>query len=143
MNEARSPDQIEHDITDIRNRISDTLDAVQNKLSPGELLDQVLSYSKEEGGAMVEECARAMRRNPLPSAMIGAGLAWLLYASNRPDPAPVEREFLEETRELVRDKARAGVDYVKDNPWGATALALGVGAIVGALLLPTRRTPRR
>jgi len=143
MNEARSPDQIERDISDIRDRISDTLDAVQEKLSPGELLDQVLNFSKEEGGAMIEDCARAIRRNPLPSAMIGAGLAWLLYANNRPRPEPAPREILDEARDLVRDKTRAGVDYVKGNPWGATAVALGVGAIVGALLLPTRRDGAR
>jgi ElaB/YqjD/DUF883 family membrane-anchored ribosome-binding protein len=162
MNEARSPEQIERDITDLRARISHTLDAVQHKLSPGEVLDQVLSYTKEEGGAMVEGCARAVRRNPLPAAVAGLGLAWLLYASNQPDEEPpVKVVIADEPRAHLKERAgeaakeqaaagaawsrsqaeraaEAGIDYVKRNPMGATVIALGLGAIIGGLLMPGR-----
>lgn len=162
MNEARSPDQIERDIADVRARISHTLDAVQDKLSPGQVLDQVLSYTKEEGGAIAEGCVRAVRQNPLPAALAGVGLAWLLYANNRPQapaaPPPVEVDLVADMRAraaaLAKDQARAGldwsksqaeraceagIDYVKRNPMGATLIAAGLGAIVGALLLPKNR----
>ena len=162
MNEARSPDQIERDITDLRARISHTLDAVQHKLSPGEVLDQVLSYTKEEGGAIVEGCTRAVRRNPLPAAVAGVGLAWLLYASSQPEQeAPPRVVMADEPRPRLAEKAveaakdqaaagaawsrsqaervcEAGVDYVKRNPVGAAIVALGLGAIVGGLLMPGR-----
>jgi ElaB/YqjD/DUF883 family membrane-anchored ribosome-binding protein len=163
MNETRSPDQIERDIADVRARISHTLDAVQDKLSPGQVLDQVLSYTKEEGGAIAEGCVRAVRQNPLPSALVGVGLAWLLYATNRPQagsqapvaPPPVRVDGVADMRaratELAKDQARAGldwsksqaeraceagIDYVKRNPLGTTLIAAGLGAIVGALFLP-------
>jgi ElaB/YqjD/DUF883 family membrane-anchored ribosome-binding protein len=162
MNEASSPDQIERDITDLRARISHTLDAVQDKLSPGQVLDQVLSYAKDEGGQMVEGCARAVRRNPLPATLAGVGLAWLLYASNRAEQQPPvqvviaedpRRRLQERAAEVAREQAEAGlawsrsqaeraceasVDYVKRNPLGAAVIALGLGAIVGGLLMPSK-----
>jgi ElaB/YqjD/DUF883 family membrane-anchored ribosome-binding protein len=159
MNETSSPDQIERDITDLRARISHTLDAVQDKLSPGEVLDQVLSYAKDEGGAVVEGCVGAMRRNPLPAAVAGLGLAWLLYANNRPQQEPPVQVVIAEDRRRLKERAaevakeqaeaslawsrsqaeracEAGVDYVKRNPIGAAIIALGLGAIVGGLLMP-------
>ena len=145
MNEARSPDQIERDITDLRERISDTLDAVQDRLSPGQVLDQLLTYSKDGGNALIDACARAIGKNPLPATLLGFSLAWLLYSNSRPEP--VQPDLFEDARDQARagltwtrdeaERARdAGQTYIKSNPFAAAAIAIGVGALIGALLPP-------
>jgi ElaB/YqjD/DUF883 family membrane-anchored ribosome-binding protein len=82
MNEVRSPEQIEREINELRAQISDTLDAVQHKLSPGELLDQALGYAKD-GGAVAANIGRGMRDNPIPATLFGISLAWLWYSGSR------------------------------------------------------------
>jgi len=80
--ETRSPEQIETDIERTRSQMAETLDTIQKRFSPGQLLDQTLSYLDEKrinenlrrfgtnAGAVVKE-------NPIPVAMLGVGLAWL------------------------------------------------------------------
>jgi hypothetical protein len=79
-----SPQQIERQITEIRAQISDTLDAVQQKLSPGQMLDQALNYAREEGGEFASNFGRSLRDNPLPVALVTIGLAWLMVGQRRP-----------------------------------------------------------
>jgi hypothetical protein len=81
MNELRSPEQIEREITEIRAQIDHTLDAVQEKLSPGELLDQALTYVKDETGVFAGNFGRAVQSNPIPATLLGISLAWLAFAA--------------------------------------------------------------
>jgi hypothetical protein len=80
--ETRSPEQIETDIERTRTQMAETLDTIQKKFSPGQLLDQALNYLDEKqvnenlrrfgtnAGAVVKE-------NPIPVALLGVGLTWL------------------------------------------------------------------
>ncbi|MCD6073171.1 MAG: hypothetical protein K0Q70_54 [Rhodospirillales bacterium] len=145
MNEVRSPEQIERDISELRAQISDTLDAVQHKLSPGQLLDQALSYAKD-GGAVAANIGRGMRDNPIPASLFGLSLAWLWYSGSRNervDERPSEnlreaRDSLERAGRDLQDAQDATVSYVRNNPVTTAAAALAVGALIGALL-PRRR----
>lgn len=73
-----SPEQIEDEIRGTRRDIDRTLDALQSKLSPGQLLDQALAYAKDGGGEFATNLGRTMSRNPLPVSLVGIGLAWLM-----------------------------------------------------------------
>lgn len=75
-----SPDQIEREIDQTRREISHTIDALTEKLSPGQLLDQALGYVKEGGGAFVGNLGRSVRDNPVPVTLLGVGLAWLMMS---------------------------------------------------------------
>jgi len=86
MNELRSPEQIEREISEIRAQIDDTLDAVQEKLSPGELLDQALTYVKDETGVFAGNFGRTVQNNPIPATLLGISLAWLAFASRSGPP---------------------------------------------------------
>ena len=111
MNERdadKSPEQIQDDIAHIRAQVSSTIDAIQNKLTPGQMMDQALDYFRGKGsssgttisggttanlGAVADGASEfaanlgnAVRANPLPVAVIGLGVAWLMM-SNRSGPS--------------------------------------------------------
>lgn len=81
----KSPGEIEDEIARARADMDVTLDAIQRKLSPGELMDQALTYVKQNGGDdIMNSVGNLVRDNPVPVALVGAGLAWLIYAAARP-----------------------------------------------------------
>lgn len=79
----RPPEEIEREINRTRADIDRTLTALQLQLSPAALLDRLLRSTRESGGAYVTQLARAARDNPVPVALIGLSLAWLLVADRR------------------------------------------------------------
>lgn len=84
MSEHRkSPEEIEQDIRSTRADIDHTLDALQSKLSPGQLLDQALGYARDGGGQFAANLGRSVRDNPIPLLLTGAGIAWLMMAGRR------------------------------------------------------------
>ena len=86
-------DAIEHDLMRTRARLDRTIDELQRKLSPGELMSQAMTYFEESGGMELgQKLGQSVRDNPIPVAMIGVGLGWLVVAGSRkPDPAPWEQ----------------------------------------------------
>ena len=54
-----STNEIERDLAQTRARLDATIDALQQRLSPGEMVDQAIGYVKESGGG---EFGRAGRR---------------------------------------------------------------------------------
>jgi hypothetical protein len=81
-----SPDtnHIERDLEHTRARLDRTIDALQHKLSPGQIVDEGLSWFREGSGAdFGRNLGRHVRDNPMPVALIGVGLAWLMVSSQR------------------------------------------------------------
>ncbi|EPE96515.1 DUF3618 domain-containing protein [Rhizobium grahamii] len=71
-----------------RKRIENRIDAIQEKMSPGELIDEVLTYAKQSGGAeYVGNLGRALKTNPIPVALMGVSLAWLMAKQNGDSPS--------------------------------------------------------
>jgi hypothetical protein len=92
--DTRSSEEIQRDIERTRAEMGETLDAIRDKLSPGEILDQALSYFKSNrsgnGSKMGETASQwasdlgdTLKHNPVPVALIGAGLAWLMMGGSR------------------------------------------------------------
>lgn len=78
---SQDPDRIESEVEEARARLSLTLDQIRERMSPGQILDQVLDYSKDSGGGVfAKNLGRQVRDNPLPILLIGAGISWLLTA---------------------------------------------------------------
>lgn len=89
----KSPAEIEKEIQATRIRMEHTLQAIKNDLSPGQIVDQALHYFKdgkvgEVAGSLVQGVGRGastaassvglmVKQNPLPAALIGAGLVWM------------------------------------------------------------------
>lgn len=77
--EDRRPEEIEDDIERTRSQIGGTLEELERRLSPDRLADQLVGYLRgpNEFGANL---ARQVKANPIPVALIGIGVAWLLLA---------------------------------------------------------------
>lgn len=78
---SNSSDDIEADIRSTRRNIDDNLERIQRKLSPGDFVDDVIDFARTNGGAVAGSVGRTVRDNPVPVAMIGAGVLWLALSS--------------------------------------------------------------
>ncbi len=76
--------QLEHDVDKTRGRIEETISELRERLSPPHLIEEAVGYAQENGGAeFVRNLGRQVAGNPLPVALMGAGLAWLMVTQNR------------------------------------------------------------
>jgi hypothetical protein len=79
-----SSEQLEQESEQTRIRLAETLEELRGRLSPGQVVDQLVDYAREGGGAeFVRNLGHEVRRNPLPVTLIGAGISWLMMANGR------------------------------------------------------------
>jgi hypothetical protein len=78
---GRDPEQLEREADEIRADMDRTLDALERRFSPGQLLDRSLIYLREHGGDWTRSVGETVRNNPVPILMTVAGLTWLLSSS--------------------------------------------------------------
>jgi hypothetical protein len=76
--------EIRREIDDARADIQETIDALEHRLSPTEVLDRVWSRVRHGGGAAV---GGALRAHPIPTALLGTGLVWLALGIARRNAA--------------------------------------------------------
>ena len=82
--EQKTAEEIEAEIDRVRARMDATLDEIEHRLSPRELLrDGVSSISRLEAGRYALQLAALARRYPMPAAVAGITLAGLLVARRR------------------------------------------------------------
>jgi hypothetical protein len=73
-------ENLERDVAEERARVDATLDEVQRRLTPGQLIDEVLHHGRGAGSDFVANLGRTLAANPIPTALVGVGLMWLLLA---------------------------------------------------------------
>jgi len=75
-------EEIERELDDTRSRLDATIGALQQKLAPGTMVDQAVEYFTEGGGVEIgRNVGRSMRDNPIPVALIGIGIGWLIWSN--------------------------------------------------------------
>jgi len=87
----RTTSEIERDIARTRAEMSETIDAIQQRLSPGQMFEQLLHYFSsgsgrsfaDGAGAFARNMGRTIRDNPVPVALVATGLAWLMVSRGR------------------------------------------------------------
>ena len=78
------PSLIESDLDRTRSRLGSHLNELQDRLSPGQVLDDVMAYFRgSEGAAFGQGLLANVRANPMPAALTGIGLAWLMASGPR------------------------------------------------------------
>ena len=84
----KSSQQLEHAAERSRAQLEGTLDELRAKLSPGQVVDQVVDYARDgKPGQFFSNLGQQAVNNPLPVAIIGASLAWLMMSNGSP-PRP-------------------------------------------------------
>lgn len=73
----RSPADLEREGEQIRADLDRTLDEIERKLSPGELLDRSVDFLRNNGSEFIREAGETVRSNPIPVLLTAAGLIWL------------------------------------------------------------------
>jgi ElaB/YqjD/DUF883 family membrane-anchored ribosome-binding protein len=74
----KSSAELEREIHAQRAQVESTIDQIQQRLSPGQLVDELLSYTKSGGGEFASNLGKTFKENPLPIALMGVSLAWLI-----------------------------------------------------------------
>ena len=86
--DSTDPDRIERDLAQTRARMGSHLNQLQDRLSPGQVIDDAMAYFRgSEGADFGRNLLASVRNNPLPAALTGIGLAWLMASSGKPAPA--------------------------------------------------------
>jgi ElaB/YqjD/DUF883 family membrane-anchored ribosome-binding protein len=81
----RSTREIERDVERTRSDIEDTVEALREKMSLGQIVDEASRYLRNSGGSeAMHNLAAQARANPLPLALVGVGLAWLMSGRGQP-----------------------------------------------------------
>jgi Protein of unknown function (DUF3618) len=72
-------EQLELETESCREQLTDTLDELRMRMTPGEVVDQLIDYARDTtGGKFFENLKQQVASNPLPVALMGASLAWLM-----------------------------------------------------------------
>jgi ElaB/YqjD/DUF883 family membrane-anchored ribosome-binding protein len=79
----RSSDQIRSDIDRTRADMDETFSALESKLTPGQILEEAWGLFKGGSSAGATKLLRVVREHPLPAAVIGLGVGWLLVERSR------------------------------------------------------------
>ena len=76
--------RIERDLDQTRSRLGSHLNELQDRLSPGQVLDDLMGYFRgSEGAAFGRSLMDNVRGNPMPAAVTTIGLAWLMASNPR------------------------------------------------------------
>ncbi|MDF2798893.1 MAG: nutrient deprivation-induced protein [Devosia sp.] len=76
--EHKSSAELQREIDMQRNQVENRIDQIADKLSPGQLVDELMAYTKGGGGEFIGSLQRSVTANPLPVALLGVSLAWLM-----------------------------------------------------------------
>lgn len=74
----KSAAELQREVEQQRSKLEDRIDQIQEKLSPGQLVDELLNYTKGGGGEFLTSLQKNVTANPLPVALLGVSLAWLI-----------------------------------------------------------------
>lgn len=117
----KSPETLEHEIDQQRANISNIVDALESKLTPGQLFDQALAYTRGNGGEFFQNLGTTVKNNPVPTVLAGLSLAWLAMNQNRPiAPRRVsDGPSLMDRASVAASKVGQAVDSAKQQLRGA------------------------
>lgn len=104
-----SSTQIRREIERTRAEMDNTFDALESKLTPSQLLGEAWSLTKGGSTAGASKLWQIARQYPLPSAVIGLGLGWLLMESSRSEDSG--REYRSRGRRGYRNYGRESYGY--------------------------------
>jgi hypothetical protein len=100
--DTRSSSEIKSDIRRTRGRLDDTLENLNERLSPRSIINDVLSWFETQGtdqtgnrpGSSLKRgyrnVIRQVKENPMPALLIGAGITWMILGAENDDSPEIE-----------------------------------------------------
>ena len=88
MTHISDPKLIEADIERDRAEFAATLEALQDRVSVDALAQDALGLLRTNSASYIRSVDAAIRGNPLAVALVGAGLAWLVFGNRKPVEKP-------------------------------------------------------
>src|SRR6478735_8241897 len=90
MTDASRVNAYERQAHESRRRLASTLDELADNLTPGRVLDEVMSYARGGGGSFLKSLGNAATANPIPVALLGISAAMFLTGRGRLASGPQE-----------------------------------------------------
>ena len=116
-------EEIERELDDTRSRLDATIGALQQKLAPGTMVDQAVEYFTEGGGVELgRNLGRSLRDNPIPVALIGVGIGWLVWSNSTSNGRSDDADW--QDRGWPRDRVGLGANR---DPYGRRSHRYGGG----------------
>ena len=116
-------EEIERELDDTRSRLDATIGALQQKLAPGTMVDQAVEYFTEGGGVELgRNLGRSLRDNPIPVALIGVGIGWLVWSNSTSNGRSDDADW--QDRGWPRDRVDLGANR---DPYGRRSHRYGGG----------------
>ncbi|MCM5704535.1 DUF3618 domain-containing protein [Larsenimonas salina] len=106
--DTRSPEEIEADIKSTRSHLDETLSDFQARFSSDSMMNTAMDYVKSDSAKeYFSNLSRSIKENPVPTAMIGLGIGWLIYSSNSSKSGSVPNHFDDKRQAQARHNAAA------------------------------------
>jgi hypothetical protein len=128
----KSSAEVEREVEATRSDLDRTVEALKEKMTPGQLFDEASRAMGSTGQQILSKFAEQAKENPLPLAVMGVGLAWLMTSSNKRQHEPYGTSSLYERRSFapggssldsggssLGDKMRDARDHAGDAVAGA------------------------
>ncbi len=84
-------EQLEREAERRRTDVASNITELRERLRPGRLTDDVLSYAGNQTGELLNTFGKQVAANPVPALLIGAGIAWLAFGGGRERSATAYR----------------------------------------------------
>lgn len=153
--------ELEREGDAIRADMSRTLDALERKFSPDQMMERSLGFLRENGSNVIHQIGRTARNHPLPILLTAAGVLWLagsvsqakakstsgngltggaLAANGSAGNASMsaaKQKISHSLHEACDQAERVGASVaslVQEQPLVLGALAVAAGALIGAAL---------
>lgn len=129
---------LEREIDEQRAEIGHLVHELESKLSPGQLLDSALHYTKGHGGEFMDNLTRTVQNNPVPTLLTGVGLLWLMSSQNRRPASASAPAYVEtstgDTGQSLAEKAKQQAAGLREKAGHLTEKAGHLGeSVTGSL----------
>jgi len=112
----RDYDAMQREIRDRQSRIGATLDSLRHRLAPNTLKEQTMNRMTNRMSSGASHMGDMVRGNPVPLAMIGIGLGWMLLSRSGLDQRIAHSGAMRSVRSTAGSTAR----YARDTFYSAT-----------------------
>ncbi len=108
-------DAMQREIRERQSRIGDTLDSLRHRLAPHTLKEQTMNRMTNRMSSGASSMGDMVRGNPVPLAMIGIGLGWMLLSRSGLDQRIAHSGAVRN----VRSRAGSTARYARDTFYSA------------------------